>query len=100
MLYALIGSGLVGALSTALLLWRKSVLETKLAKSLAIGEASQKLANELLENVKLLKDQLDRKDNQIKVLEKQRDQAIEELAKHGAHGSLLSLLRKQALNPD
>ena len=103
MLYAFLGSTLLGALSSAFLLWRKSVLETKLAKSQASDKDAQERANRAVSELELqskaFQDQLSRQRDQLETLRVQRDQAIDALAKSGAPGALLGVLRKQALKP-
>lgn len=100
MLYALIGSGLLGALSTAFLLWRKSVVETSLAECRGQLKSSQDTANRALEELasqaSAYQDQLARQRDQISTLRTQRDQAIEALAKGVTPGSIVDLLRGTA----
>lgn len=96
MLYALIGTGLLGALSTMFLLWRKSVVEKKLAVSEAERKDAQDRANrapsELVERQKAFDDQLARQREQIDTLRKQRDEAIDELSKGAVPGSIANIL--------
>ncbi len=99
MLYALIGTGLLGALSTALLLWRKSVVETELADTKGRLTLAQNAATsatvEISMRAKAYAEQLVSLNNQISTIRTERDQAIDELAKTGAPGSLTNLLRNQ-----
>lgn len=95
MLYAFLGSALLGALSTAFLLWRKSVVEKKLVKSEAERKTAQDEANralsELSERQKVFDDQLARQRDEIETLRKQRDEAIDKLPS----GSIADLLRSR-----
>ncbi len=99
MLYALIGSGLLGALSTAFLLWRKSIVETKLANAQAIGRAAS-LA-ELRTSAELLARQADfakklaSSDAQIDSLRTQNANLLKALA--NAPGTVAELIRLQTL---
>lgn len=99
MLYALIGTGLLGALATAFLLWRKSVVETELAdtkgKLTSSQTEAQQLKSELALRVTAYAEQLINLNDQITTLRKQRDEAIETLAKNGTPGSLTDLLRNK-----
>lgn len=99
MLYALIGTGLVGALAVAFLLWRRSVLETALAKSQASEknalEASQRALDELKNRTEAFENQLGRQRDQIETLRIQRDKAITALANTGNPGDIADLLRDQ-----
>lgn len=93
MIYAFLGSTLLGALSTALLLWRKSVVEKKLVASQAEKKFAVELAgrsvDELTARTNAFEDQLSRQRNQIETLRKQRDEALNKLTTPGAIGSLL-----------
>lgn len=97
MLAAFIVSLLAGSLSTALLLWRKSVVEKSLAESRATEklatEAARRSQEELGLRAKAYEDQLSRQRDQLETLRKQRDQAIETLATSGKPGSITDLIR-------
>lgn len=102
MLYAFLGSTLLGALSTALLLWRKSVVEKKLVQSQAREEAAvgqaKRAVDELGARSKAYEDQLSRQRDQIDTLRKQRDQAIDSLAKSETPGAIGELLRMRNMS--
>jgi hypothetical protein len=97
MLYLFLGSTLLGSLSTAILLWRKSVVETELAKSQASDKDSQERANRAVEELgsrsKAYEDQLQLQRNQVDQLRKERDIALDALAKNLGTGSVAELLR-------
>lgn len=99
MLYAFLGSTLLGALSTALLLWRKSVVEKKLVASQASEkaalDASQRALSELGTRTQTFEDQLSRQREQVDTLRKQRDEAIDALAKANIPGAIGNLLRNK-----
>lgn len=106
MLYAFLGSTLLGALSTALLLWRKSVVEKKLVGSQASEKSAVELAGRTLDELnartKTFEDQLARQRDQVDTLRKQRDEAIDALAKSATPGAIGNLLRNKnakARNP-
>lgn len=97
MIYAFLGSTLLGCLSTALLLWRKSVVEKKLAESQAERERAVDTANRCLDELNartnIMNDQLKREQDLVKTIRKQRDEALDKLAKASVPGSIGSLLR-------
>jgi Flp pilus assembly protein TadB len=99
MLYLFLGSTLLGSLSTALLLWRKSVVQTELSKSQASDKDSQERANRAVEELgtrsKAYEDQLQLQRNQVDQLRKERDFALDALAKNTGAGSIAELLRMQ-----
>jgi hypothetical protein len=97
MLYGLIGSILLGAASTLYQLWRKSGVETDLAKTKGQLESAQGqisgLTQELNSRAAIYKDELARRDDQITLLRKERDEALDKLVKAGAPGSITDLIR-------
>jgi len=101
MLYALGGSLLLGALSTAFLLWRKARVEKALVASQAREKAALTTAETAMEEMakrqEIYVDQLMRRDETITLIRKQRDEALEKLVKTGSPGSVLDLLRAHTL---
>lgn len=99
MLYAFLGSTLLGALSSALLLWRKSVAEKKLAESQALGRdylgQMTRSLDELTRRSAAYEDQLARQRDVIETIRKQRDEAIDELVKRDVNGAFANLLRSK-----
>lgn len=99
MLYAFLGSTLLGALSTAFLLWRKSVVEKRLAVCQGEKKAAQDTANralsELADRQKVFSEQLQRQREQIETLRIQRDEAIAKLPP----GTIADLLRTRHTKP-
>ncbi len=99
MLYALIGSGLFGALSTAFLLWRKSVVETKLSEARAIGREAilgkQEALMELVTRQNAFDKQLALQTSQLETIKAQRDAALKAIT--GAPGSIAELIKLRAL---
>ncbi len=97
MLYAFLGSLSLGGLATALLLWRKSVVEKALVASQASEKDAQDRANRALSELELQRsaftDQLARSASQLETVRIQRDQAISALAKSTTPGSIAELLR-------
>lgn len=97
MLYAFLGSTLVGALAVALLLWRNALLKRDLAEERASKKAaleqSQRALDELQLRGETFADQLARQREQIDTLRTQRDAAITKLEASGAPGSITDILR-------
>lgn len=104
MLYAFLGSALIGALSAAILLWRKAVVEKErdLLKVLLKGaqETNAETIKALLSNQDIYAGELASRDSQITTLRKQRDEAIDKLVKSGSPGSVGSVLRDRHKDTD
>lgn len=102
MIYAFLGSLLAGGLAVAFFLWRKSVVEKErdvLKIKLQDAEAQNAvIMKTIADNQAIYEDQLGRRDSQIAVIRKERDDAIDRLVKSGAPGSVGSLLRESATN--
>lgn len=102
MLYAFLiatGTTLLGAVATALLLWRKALVEKSLAETQAQLKASQIEAQsataELATRAKDYQDKTSRAVDELATVKDQRDKALAQLAKTGAPGSITDLLRLQ-----
>lgn len=111
MLYAFLGSTLLGALASALLLWRKSVVETALkacqidllaarnsAEGWKISYESMIKFHQDFENQ--LNDKLTRVGSELTLVKGQRDAALDKLVQVGAPGAIAELLRTHANVPD
>jgi hypothetical protein len=97
MLYALLGSILVGVLGSALLAWRKARSDGELGQVKAeLTHARQSEARAVSELLQERADRADEKlrtENQLLTIRTQRDEALAKLATTGAPGSIADLLR-------
>ncbi len=107
MLYAFLGSAFLGALASALLLWRKSVVEKTLAevrgqlleaRNEAEGwkQSYQMSVDAVVKREAQLGDKLVRVETELQTVKDQRNVALEKLVKSGAPGSIADLLRTHA----
>lgn len=95
MLYAFLGSSLLGALTAAWLLWRKGRVETALADATnALGIANINIQG-WKESYALLQDQLSRSQEDTQTVKAQRDAYLKELTDAGTPGVFADLLRKR-----
>ena len=103
MLYALIGSSLLGALASAFLLWRKSVAETQLAQvkgQLSSSQNEAQTAKQALQEVTAtalareaqLNEKISRANAELQTVKGQRDEAISKIPA----GSIADILRAHA----
>jgi len=103
MLYALIGSSLLGALASALLLWRKSVAEKALAEcrgQLSSSQSEAQTAKQALQGAMQtalareaqLNEKISRANAELQTVKGQRDEAISKLPA----GSIADILRAHA----
>jgi len=101
MLYAFLGSSLLGSLAVVFLLWRKSVVEGDLSTTREQLKTSQDQVNRAMSEMTAQQvsytDQLARVNAELLAVKGQRDQALDSLAKAGSSGALGGMLRKDAL---
>lgn len=99
MFYALIGSLLAGGLSTAILLFLRSRVETKLVeaqKDLLAERKAHEITDSEFTQIKTEYNKLvEHANDQIKTLEKERDDLLNALSKVNAPGVFADLLRKR-----
>ena len=90
MLYALLGSLLLGGLSLTWALWQKAKVETELAEIIGKFRMSNADNLKLLEHLSVFAKQLQSSKDQIETLEKERDNALSQIP-DGHFGNLLRL---------
>lgn len=104
MLYAFIGSTLLGALASAFLLWRKAVADKALAEAQDELRTVQAASNGWKANYETcvdragkisaeLNDQIARANSELQTVKGQRDEALKQLANSGKPGAITDILR-------